>query len=759
MDDLTGEKKARAIEEGVKRDKSYKDESSLHDRVFREAMEKHGEESREKQFAYGFEELLKRKSIRIDPQDPLAGFPFHYSYNTSVPVRGEEEFDTLLPGPLKMDNDRELREAKETLRLGEKSEEYRTLSVFITCVQDWVYKHWHNGHFIAGYQGLLDQGFGGILCRIQEKLRTVTDPAQKDTLEAFRIVTEAGIRYIERYGKEAEKMAKKTSDEKEKERLEKIAGACGWIAREKPRNFFEAVQLYWFGHELILSESVPSSVSLGRFDYYLTPYYERDIDAGTLTKKEAWDLVASFWTKCKANRKSYQNLVLGGIRQDGSCSVSELTYICLDVTKTLKYDQPSVCFRWTDNMPPDAWRRIASVIRTGTGFPALFNDKVCLELRKRSGISVKDAWNYAFAGCVEIGIPGKEYTITEMARLNLPKILELMLHQGNDPISGDQFPLAYLRTEEQILQIKSFEELFEWYLQEMEYYIRLGLTSANMLDSMYAERYPLPFLSILMEGCIDSGTDVAKGGAIYNNSGLNMCGIATVADSLAALKKLVFEKKIYTLLDFIRATDADFAGYEKLRTDALYHCPKYGNDQPEVDELAVRIAERFSAVTEQYQTPRGGTYRMGMYSVEDHSHMGKATGATCDGRKKGKALSNSMGAVQGMDTNGPTAMLNTLNRFDFSKATNGMVLDLKMTPVFLEKDDHIEKLGKLIQTYFERGGMEIQISAVSRQTLSDAQKHPEKYADLVVRVSGFSAYFTSLSKVTQDEIIERTEVS
>lgn len=737
----------------------YKEESKLHDKVFRESIEKHCDESREKQFAFAFADFLKEKSIYIDSKDPLAGYSFHYSYNTSVPVTGPEEFDTLFPGPLKMDNLRELSETAEVLHLDKNLKDYQTLSTFMQCVKDWVYKHWHNGHFIAGYQRLLDYGFGGLLKKEKEKYVDTNDPEEKDTLEAYMIVTEACIEYIGRYKEEAQRLAAEERNEEDRKQLEKIAEACGWIAENKPRNFFEAIQLMWFGHELILAESVPSSVSLGRFDYYLTPYYEKDIEEGILTRERAKDLVASFWTKCKANRKGYQNLVLGGANADGSCSISELTYICLEVTKELKYDQPSVCFRWTSNMPERAWKEIVQVIQTGTGFPALFNEDICLKIRERLEIPKEIAWEYAFAGCVEIGIPGKEYTITEMARLNLPKILELMFHQGKDPISGDQFPLAYMHTEKEIEDIQTFDELLEWYLEELQYFIKLGIQSANMLDQMYGINYPLPFLSVLMEGCIEQGKDVAKGGALFNNTGFNMCGLATIADSLAALKKLVFEEKVFSLRDFIQATDADFKGYEKLQMMAQYQCPKYGNDQPEVDQIAVRIAKCFSNTVGVYSTPRGGKYRVGMYSVEDHSHMGNATGATCDGRNRGRALSNSMGPVQGMDTNGPTAMLNTLNCFDFSKATNGMVLDLKMTPTFLEKEEHLEKLKMLIETYFQRGGLEIQISSVSRETLVKAQEHPENYGNLVVRVSGFSAYFTSLCKVTQDEIIERTEVS
>lgn len=738
---------------------SYVRESGLHDQIFREMEAKYQKESREKQFAYGFAEFLRKKAIWIDPEDPLAGYSFHYSYNTSVPVKMEEEFDPLKPAKVQMDNPRQLAETAEALHLKADSEEYRTLSVFMDCVRDWVYKHWHCGHFIAGYQRLLQQGFGGLLEKIREVYAGTDEPEKRDTLEAYEIAARACVDYIHRYERQARQMAEEEEDSGKRARLVRIADACSHIASGTPGTFFEAIQLYWFGHELILAESVPSSVSLGRFDYYLTPYYERDIREGRLTRKEAWDLVASFWTKCKANTKGYQNLVLGGTHGDGRCSISELTYICLDVTKTLKYDQPSVCFRWIRDLPDRAWKEIAEVIRTGTGFPALFNEDVCLKTRERSGIPGELAWEYAFAGCVEIGIPGKEYTITEMARLNLPKILELMFHQGRDPVSGDQFPLAHMRTEEEICKICSFDELMDWYLEEMEFYIRLGLTSAQMLDRMYGINYPLPFFSLLMEGCIEQGIDAARGGALYNNASLNMCGLATAADSLAALKKLVFDEGKYSLQYLIAATDADFNGYEDLQLRLLNQCPKYGNDQPEADRIAVKITERFSEIAEQYETPRGGKYRVGMYSVEDHSHMGNATGATCDGRKKGKALSNSMGPVQGMDTNGPTAMLNTLNRIDFSKATNGMVLDMKMTPTFLEKEDHLRKLRSLIETYFQRGGLELQISSVSRQMLLDAQEHPEQYGNLVVRVSGFSAYFTSLCKVTQDEIIERTEVS
>lgn len=750
------EQKIQRLRE-TRKDHIRRQEIPLRDRLYREMADVHREESIEKQFAYGFEKFLQKKSILIQEDDLLAGYAFHYSYNSTYPADGPEDFDPAVKSVFHIDVDREIREVKELHNMEREKELSDSLCIFKRGIKSWLYKHWHSGHAAAGYDRLVAVGFGEILR--QEEEMAGTHPEKQDTLEAFQIVTKACIQYILRYRDLAQALAEESRKEEQRQRMKRIAESCDRIARGAPQTFFDGVQLTWFAHELILAENYPASVSIGRFDYFLYPLYEQDRKAGRITRQEALMLIEAFWIKCSANIKSYQNLTVGGTDQYGKCSVNTLTYLCMEAAKRMKFDQPSLSFRWTDDMPGEVWSAILDLMKTGMGFPAVFYDPCCRKAKEKMGILEQDLYRYAPVGCVELTIPGKEYCLTEIGRLNLPKVLELMLHQGRDSETGETFPLKNRKSLEEIDAIESFEQFFQWYLSEMEHFLSVGIECVNACDRVYGERYPLPMLSTLMEGCIEKGMDVSAGGACYNNSAFNMGGIATITDSLAAIRKIVYEEKRLKVSEYVKALDADFEGYEEIRRLAWSQCPKFGNDIDETDQIGVRLADAFVKKTDQYECPRGGGFRAGMYTVEDHVIMGNVTGATPDGRKRGEALSNSMAPVQGKDLSGPTALLNSVNKFDFTKAANGMVLDLKFTPSFLEKPKHGEALRCLIETYFSRGGMEVQISVVSRKTLLEAQKKPQEYQDLIVRVSGFSAYFTTLRKETQDEIIRRTEVS
>lgn len=752
-------------------------ETSLRDECYRQAFREHPEASRVKQFAYGFERFVSRKSISVDPADLLAGFAFRYSYNTTFPATGPEDFDPTQKGPFAMDMAREVVDVCEELRLPEDDPLRADLAAFSDGMECWLFKHWHSGHFLAGYDRILNMGFGGILAEEDEELdrlrqargeegsRADAESADSgnegriDAVEAFRIVTASCIAYIERYAERAGALAREAADEDTRRRMARIAESAARVAAGRPESFFDAVQLLWLAFELTLCESYPSSVSVGRFDAWLAPYYERDVAAGVLTEDEALLLVEAFWIKLSTSVNSYQNLVLGGTNAQGRPCAGPLTLLCLRATEELRFDQPSLTFRWTEGLPDELWDAVLRVIRTGTGFPALFGDECCVAAKISCGIPEEEARGFAFVGCAEICVPGKEYVLTELARLNLPKVLELMLHQGRDPKTGKVFPLHDARPPEALAAIRDFDEFYRWYLEEMRHFIELGIRCTDAFDAMYARRYPLPFLSSTMADCVSRGADVSAGGARYNGIAFNIGGFATAVDSLLAVKTLVFEKGMVDLPGLARALDEDFAGHEALKAAAERRCPKYGNDDEAADALALDLAGRFIDAVEAHRTPRGGAYRVGLYTVEDHAIMGAATGATPDGRGAGESLSNSFSPVQGRDVEGPTALLNTVNRFDFSRATNGMVLDMKFTPTFLESEEHRRALREMIETYFARGGMELQISVVSKDTLIAAQERPEDYADLVVRVSGFSAYFTTLRKVTQDEIIRRTEIA
>lgn len=739
-------------------------ESLLRGKVFAETASAHPHASRAMLFALSWEAFLARKHIFIDPHDLLAGYPLHYDLTCALPMtaRNGGDFDPLERGRFRMDTAREKAEVREELGCELTPGLSRDLDVFLDNADCQLYKHWHGGHVAPGYGALLQKGFGGLLEEERE-----SPAAGTEAVRTFQIATRACISYIGRYAAlakeelaKAERLVQCGPDaQRQRSDLRRMVESCRRIASGAPRTFFDALQLTWFAHELMICENHPASVSFGRFDQYLFPFFQRDVESGELALDEARRLLRSFWGKCRATAKSYQNLTLGGCDAQGRSSVNQLTMLCLETTRNLRYDQPSVTFRCTPDMPRNAVREVLDTIETGTGFPALFWDPVCIRAREAAGIDASDSWDYALTGCVELSCPGREYSMTEAGRLNLAKVLELVLGDGRDPVSGRMVGLGCNRDLHELEARGDFEAFFQWYLEEVRHFARVGMRAICAIDTMVSRRYPLAYLSTLTQGCIETGRDVTAGGARYNGSGFNLCGLATAADSLAAIRALVFERRVVGFDEVRQALACNFRGFEGLRHAALSECPKFGNDDESVDGLARRILETFCDVVGSAPTPRKGTFRAGLYTVEDHSFMGENTGATPDGRLARTALSNSMGPVQGADAAGPTALLNSVGGFDYAKAGNGMVLDLKFTPAFLSKPAHEAALVSLLRVYFQRGGMEAQVSVVDRETLLAAQREPEKHRDLVVRVSGFSAYFTTLDRTTQDEIIARTEES
>lgn len=731
-----------------------KEEIPVIDKAYRRAEQEYSGCSVKLQRAYGFAWALKEKSILIQKEDILVGFLYQYSYNVNFPMIVDEKFDPAGRASFHMDIRREVREAVSCLRISPESEEAAELSEFVDGVESWLYKHWHSGHALAGYPILLEKGFGGLLAEV-EREKELCESAEEDTvLEAFRIVLLSCIDYVGRYEALAGAREESAETEEEKHRMREIRMALTVIKTRPPETFFQAIQLVWLAHEMMYCENIPSAVSIGRLDYYLYPYYKRDVQVGRLDEETAGEYIEAFFVKCSSQRKAYQNLTIGGCDAEGKCSVNALTYLCLQASKELKFDQPSLVFRWTDDMPERAWQEVLSLIREGMGFPALMYDPCCMKARKLSGIPEKECYNYSLLGCVEFAMQGQENSLTELLRLNLPKILNLMLHGGRDIKSGRSFSLSNKR---KLSEVETYEELYEWYLAEIRHFVDVSIRCIRRMEKLYEKKYPLPYLSVLTEDCIRKRKDVSEGGARYNSVGFNLCGIATAADSLMAIKRLVYEKKRLTLEEYAEVLKCDYEGAGTIRAQALYHCPKYGNDREEPDRTAVELIDCVRERIEKYRTRHGGRYRLGLYSVEDHAIMGQATGATADGRKSGESLSNSMGAVQGMDREGPTALMNAVNRTKLYYAENGMVLDIRFIPSFLEEETGQRALRQLIETYFHQGGMEVQISVMSREKLLAAQKEPEKYQNLIVRVSGFSAYFVTLRKVTQDEIIKRTE--
>ena len=745
-------------------------EIPVRDDAYREAVREYPEASVEEQYAYGFANTLAKKEILIPEDDLLAGYLFQYAYNVNFPMKVSEDFDPAERAKFQMDMEREIEETKE-LQSESASDE---LDEFADAVETWLVKHWHSGHTLAGYEMLLNTGWGALLSRVEEQLGKARSEKEKQTVHAFQIVLKACMSYMHRYLEEVERQLNKLKRNNNiddgnyndsyndgfgtrRECLERMRDALMNIEREAPETFYEALQLLTLANEMMYCENIPSGISLGRIDYYLYPFYRKDVDAGRLNYEEAGELIEAFWLKCSCQKKAYQNMTLGGCNSDGQCSVNDLTYLCLESAANLRVDQPSVNFRWTDDMPEEAWQAVLALIRTGMGFPALLYDPCCMKAQTKNGVSKDDVWNYGFVGCVEMAIPGKENAMTELARLNLPKLLDLLLHQGKDTCSDKTFQM---KNQKKPAEFMTYEELEQAYLDELEYWVRKIIRNLNRIEHLYAEKYPLPYLSVLTEDCIGSRKDVMAGGARYTGVGFNLGGIGTAVDALAAIRDVVYDKNMVTLEACMEILDDDFEDSEQIQRYLSARAPKYGNDQSrewDVDQMAFRLEKRVSDTLKEYRNYWGGPYRLGLYTVEDHAIMGMHTGATADGRKGGESLSNSSGASQGKDTHGPTALINSVTNFPMEEAGNGMVLDVKFTPSLLEEETGKRALRSLIETYFHKGGMEMQISVVSGETLRAAQEHPENYADLIVRVSGFSAYFCSLRKATQDEIIKRTE--
>lgn len=742
-------------------------EIPVRDDAYREAVREHPEASVAEQYAYGFANTLAKKEILIPEDDLLAGYLFQYAYNVNFPMKVSEDFDPAERAKFQMDMEREIRETKE-LYLEPKAEQ--ELDEFADAVETWLVKHWHSGHTLAGYEMLLNTGWGALLSRVEEQLGKAQSEKEKQTAHAFQIVLKACMSYMHRYLEKTERQLNKLKRNNKidnngyddgfgtrRECLERMRDALMNIETKAPETFYEALQLLTLANEMMYCENIPSGISLGRIDYYLYPFYQKDVDAGRLNYEETGELIEAFWLKCSCQKKAYQNMTLGGCDADGRCSVNDLTYLCLESAANLRVDQPSVNFRWTDDMPEEAWQAVLALIRTGMGFPALFYDPCCMKAQMKNGVLKEDVWNYGFVGCVEMAIPGKENAMTELARLNLPKLLNLLLHQGKDTCSDKTFRM---KNQKSLVEFETYEELEQAYLNELEYWVRKIIRNLNRIEHLYAEKYPLPYLSVLTEDCIGSRKDVMAGGARYTGVGFNLGGIGTAVDALAAIQDVIYDKNMLTLEECVEITDHDFENADYMLQYMSARAPKYGNDQcrkQDADRIAVKMERMVSDILKEYRNYWGGPYRLGLYTVEDHAIMGMHTGATADGRKSGESLSNSSGASQGKDTHGPTALINSVTNFPMEEAGNGMVLDVKFTPSLLEEETGKRALRSLIETYFHKGGMEIQISIVSVETLRAAQAHPENYADLIVRVSGFSAYFCSLRKATQDEIIKRTE--
>lgn len=734
--------------------KTYHDRTQIphRDTVYRQVFSQFPDDIAAMRFARAFSQFLDEKKILVTEDDILAGFAFRYTYNTTIAIEMPMDYDPHYRPTVYVASQREADESKAVHGAENESPLADTLDFFAKGVKNWLFKHWESGHILPGYEKVLLNGFDGLIQEGETAFPTVDDTG-KLFVEAMLICCRAARRYILRYETMAGELAKKCTDPEKKIQLQKIQDSCKRISGGKAQTFFDAVQLLWLTHEMIYVETKPSSVSLGRLDKILNPFYQKDLKDHAIDPVEASEILDALWIKFGATLHAYQNITIGGIDEKGNSVVNDMTYMMLASTKKFRFDQPLISLRCDENMPEKLWDKSFDLLKTGIGFPAFFNDDMCIKAKQEMDIPLADARDYALIGCVEMGTPGKEYAKTEVLRVNWAMILE-MLFTGGKTLSGDWFNL---KTPRNLSDITSFDQFYNWYKEELLYLSKRAMESINILDESLMWIYPTPFLSATMAECFPKGRDLTGGGTTYNNTGINACGMANAVDSLMAVKKLVFEDRDVTLEKMAEILACNWEGYEELHHKASRKVPKYGNEVNECDGLMADLVACYADLVAGMDNPRGGKFQLGLYSVEDHSNMGRRTGALPDGRKAETSLANAISPVQGKDINGPTAVINSLLKTDLSAAKNGMVLDLKFSPQFMENPRHLDALKALIFSYFKQGGMEVQFNVVDRQTLIDAQKHPENHKDLVVRVSGFSAYFTTLVKTTQDEIIARTQ--
>jgi formate C-acetyltransferase len=593
-------------------------------------------------------------------------------------------------------------------------------------------------------------------------------PARRDTLRSMEIACDAMIRFAERHAELAEEMADTASDPDRRRELLRIAEVCRRVPAQAPRDFHEALQAYWFCHLGVVTElNGWDAFSPGHLDQHLGPFFEKGLDDGTLTRESAKELLEALFVKFNnhpappkvgvtaaesGTYTDFANITLGGVRPGGTDGSNEVTYLLLDVIEEMHLLQPSTNLLLSDVTPDAVLARALEVIRRGFGFPSLFNNEMVVEQQMRVGKTVEDARAGGCSGCVETGAFGKE-SCGLTGYFNLPKILELTLHDGIDPRTGYRLlPSIGL----DVGSFEDFDSLFAAFEQHLGNALEVKLEGNGIIERIYARSMPAPFLSVLVDDCISNGRDYNSGGARYNNRYVQMVGIGTITDSLSAIQTLVFEDDSVSLERLLAILDRDFEGDEPLRQRLVNRTPRWGNDDDRADALMSRVFTAAVSMVDGQPSVTGGKYRVQMLPTTCHVYFGAVTGATPDGRKAGKPLSEGISPVQGSDRLGPTAVLRSAAKMDH-RLTGGTLLNMKLTPALIEGAEGIEDISRLVRGYFRLGGHHLQFNVVKAEVLRAAKADPEEWRDLIVRVAGYSDYFCDLSVELQDEIIDRTE--
>ncbi len=674
------------------------------------------------------------------------------------------------------------------------------------------------GHVTADYDLVLRIGYDGIIKKAKAALEAI-DPKDGDAvkkrifLEAVIESCEAAITFAQRYSRLAYEMAEKCTDPARREELKTIGKNCSRVPQFGAESFHEACQSFWFVQMLIQTESNGHSISPGRFDIYMYPYYKKDLKNGKITREFAQELMDCVWIKLNSFTKVrddasaqgfagyslFQNLIAGGQDKNGVDTTNDLSFMCINASMHIMLPQPSLSVRVWNKTPHEFLIRAGELTRTGIGLPAYYNDEVIIPALVSRGLTLEDARQYNIIGCVEPQKMGKTDGWHDAAFFNMCRPIELVFSNGED--CGKQISI---KTGD-INDMTTFCEFYDAYKAQTEYMIELMVDADNAIDLAHMERAPLPFLSSMIEDCIGRGKSVQEGGAIYNFTGPQGFGVANMADALYAIKKLVFEQRQFSLAELKEALENNFGAdsssndaqkvtievvkglaekgvevseeqiaeiyknivaggvskggsnkYQKI-LQLINEVPKFGNDDCEIDAFARDVAYTYTKPIEKYKNPRGGSYQAGLYPVSANVPLGAQTGATPDGRLAKTPIADGVSPAAGRDVNGPTAAANSVAKLDHYIASNGTLFNMKFHPSALEGAAGLESFVALIRGYFDQKGSHVQFNVVSRETLIDAQKNPEKYKGLVVRVAGYSALFTTLSKSLQDDIINRTE--
>ena len=784
--------------------------------------------------ALAFTHILKHIPIIIRPEELIVG-------STTLAPRGcqtypefsyewlEAEFDTVEhreadPFYISKQTAAELREANKYWKGRTSSELADSYMAPETkkAIEHNIFttgNYFYNGvgHYTVDYGKVITIGFGGMMREAAAELAKC-QPGDADyvtktaMLKAMILDYQAAIDYAARYAELAEQEAAKESGQRREELL-MIASNCRTAPAEGAKTFWEACQVFWFIQQLLQIESSGHSISPGRFDQYMFPFYKKDLDAGKLTRDFAQELVDCIWVKlndlnkCRdaqsakgfAGYSLFQNLIVGGQNAEGRDVTNDLSFICITASKHVFLPMPSLSIRVWNGSPHDLLVRAADLTRTGIGLPAWYNDEVIIPAMMNRGVPLEDARNYCIIGCVEPSVPGKTFGWHDAAFFNMCRPLELVFSNGCD--LGEQISVQTGEVEE----MQTYEEFYRAYQGQMNYMISLLVNSDNAIDVAHRVLNQNPFASGMIENCIRSGKVLEEGGAVYNFTGPQGFGIANVGNALYAVKKLVFDEKRVTMRELKNAMKMNFgepldersiteiaietiremrkqghdipdaelpevirkvaqiqlpeevrARYKEIR-QMILDLPKFGNDIDEVDEFAREAAYLYSKPIEKYHNPRGGQYQAGMYPVSANVPLGAQTGATPDGRLAHTPVADGVSPYVGTDVNGPTAACNSVAKLDHGICSNGTLFNQKFHPSALSGTKGLDDFVALIRSYFDQKGMHMQFNVVSRETLLDAQKHPENYQHLVVRVAGYSALFTTLSRSLQDDIISRTE--